>query len=420
MRWSYRVALVLLAIPAAARADDPTVKVGAVVDLRYARTDDQRSFLDRGPGKLRYGAGVNGAANLMRLSQLSLLVKAEISPVVSAFVQLNVDAEPDEAGLRSRADLITAYLGYRPELTPHIRLRFRAGAFFPPISLENTGPAWTSRYSITGSAANSWIGEELKAVGVEGSFVLKGDQDELALTGAAIGSNDPTGTLLGWRGWTLQDRQTGFGDRLAYPPVPGSAPGGPFEKNAPWVEPMVEVDGRVGWYAGATVAHSGVFEARALRYDNRADQTAFDGWQYAWMTRFSAFGIRLELPAKAELIGQHIQGDTHMGRTPGGDEAVVAPFQTTFGLVSVPVGRHRLSVRYDHFKTDDHDVLSVLDPNQEHGSAWTGCYMFEPTEHQRLAVEVIRVDSERAVRPAQGFPLRIVETLVQASWRLAF
>jgi hypothetical protein len=390
MLWSRRVALVLLAVPVAARADDPTVKVGAVIDLRYAHTGDEASYLDRGPGKLRYGAGVNGAANLLRLSQLSLLLDAEINPVVSASVQLNLDAEPDEAGLRSRADLVTAFIAYRPELTPHMRLRFRGGAFFPPISLENRGPAWTSRYSITGSAANSWIGEELKTVGVEGSFVLRGDQDELALTGAAFGSNDPTGTLLGWRGWTLQDRQTGFGDRLAYPQVPGSAPGGPFEKNAPWVEPMVEVDGRVGWYAGAAFEHVGRIEARALRYDNRADQTAFDGRQYAWMTRFSAFGIRLELPAKAELIGQHMRGDTHMGRTPAGDEAVVVPFETTFGLLTVPLGRHRLTVRYDHFKTDDQDVLSVLDPNQENGSAWTGCYMFEATEHQRVAVELIR------------------------------
>jgi hypothetical protein len=420
VRWSPSLVLLALAVPVTARADDPAVKVGAVIDLRYAHTADERSFLDRGPGKLRYGAGVNGAANLLRLSQLSLLLSADINLTLSAFVQMNVDAEPDAVGLRSRADLITAYVSYRPELTPHMRLRFRTGAFFPPISLENRGPAWTSVYSITGSAASSWIGEELKVVGVEGSFALKGDQDELALTGAGFGSNDPTGTLLGWRGWTLEDRQTGFGDRLAYPSVPGSAPGGPFAKNAPWVEPMVEVDGRLGWYAGATLEHTGRFEARALRYDNRADQTAFDGWQYAWKTRFSAYGLRLQLPAKAELIAQHMRGDTHMGRTPGGDEAVVVPFQTTFGLLTVPIRRHRLTVRYDHFKTDDRDVLSVLDPNQEHGSAWTACYMFEPAEHQRLAVELIRVDSERAVRPAQGFPLRTVESLVQVSWRLAF
>ena len=66
------VACLTLLVPAAAGADDPKVKVGGVVDLRYAHTDGTRSWLDGGPGKLRYGAGVDGRADLLRLSQLSL------------------------------------------------------------------------------------------------------------------------------------------------------------------------------------------------------------------------------------------------------------------------------------------------------------------------------------------------------------
>lgn len=413
--------VLLLGVSVAASADEPTVKLGAVIDVRYAGTDTQRSWLDRGPGKLRYGATANGAADLLRLSQLSLLLDAELNPVLYAFVQLNVDAEPDEEGLRSRADLIEAYLSYRPELSERVRLRVRGGAFFPPVSLEHAGPAWTSLYSITGSAANSWIGEEVRAIGAEGSLGLKREGDELWLTGAGFGSNDPAGTLLGWRGWAIQDRQTGFGDRLAYPPVPGMAPGLPFEPNKRWVQPMVEIDGRVGWYAGARVARSGTFEARALRYDNQGLQTVFDGFQYAWLTRFSAFGLRWELPGGSHLVAQHLRGDTHMGRTPSGEEAVLVPFETTYGLVSVPIRRHRLTLRYERFETGDRDVLpSSLDPNQENGSAWTGCYMYEPTAQQRLAVELIRVEAERAVRPLQGFPLSTTETLLQLSWRIAF
>lgn len=419
-RWTHRAILVLLAVPAAAPAEEATVKVGALVDVRYAHTGSERSGLDRGPGKLRYGAGINGAADLLRVSQLSLLVDAEVSPVFDVSVQLNVDAEPDEAGLRSRADLVEAYLSYHPELTRRIRLRFRAGAFFPPVSLEHEGRAWTSRYSITGSAANSWIGEEVRTIGVEGAFVLKGAEDEVRVVGAGFGSNDPAGTLLGWRGWAIHDRQTGFGDRLAYPPVPGMAAGLPFEHNARWAEPMVEIDGRVGWYAGASVKRTGTFEARALRYDNRGDQKVFDGWQYAWRTRFSAFGLRFELPGRIHIVGQHLRGDTHMGFTPNGAEAVMAPFRTTYGLVSAPLRRHRLTVRYERFQIEDADALPDLDPNQEDGNAWTACYTFEATEHQRIAAEVIRTESERAVRPLQGFPLRTVETLLQLSWRIDF
>ena len=46
---------------------------------------------------------------------------------------------------------------------------------------------------------------------------------------------------------------------------------------------------------GASVSRSGIVEARALHYDNRGDQTVFDGKQYAWLTRFDSYGVRLEL-----------------------------------------------------------------------------------------------------------------------------
>lgn len=413
------VALVLL-VPAPAAADDPTIKVGGLLDVRYARTDDTRSWLDGGLGKLRYGAGVNGRANLVRLSQVSLLLDAELTPVLTAHVQLNADAEPDEAGLRSRADLVEAFVLYRPELSEKVRLRLRGGAFFPPISLEHEGPAWTSAYTITGSAANSWIGEEVRTVGAEGTLVLKWDRDEARLTGAGFGSNDPAGTLLGWRGWSLHDRQTGFGDRLAYPEIPGMGPGLPFERNARWVEPLVEIDGRIGWYAGATVKRSGTYEARALRYDNRGDRTVFDGKQYAWQTHFNAFGLRVELPGRIHLLGQYLKGETYMGQTPTGDAAVEVPFRAAYGLVSVPVRRHRLSVRYDWFRTEDEDVMTELDPNDEDGSAWTACYAFEAAKGLRFAAEVIRVESDRTVRPLLGGPRHAEETLLQLSWRTSF
>src|SRR5262249_32583188 len=156
------------------------------------------------------------------------------------------------------------------------------------------------------------------------------------LLGSAFGSNDPAGTLLGWRGWSLHDRQTGFGDRLAYPVIPGMAPGFPFAQNARWVEPFVEIDRRIGWYPGATAQRSGVFEARALHYDNEGDQTVFDGKQYAWMTHFNAFGLRVELPGRVHVLGQYMDGATYMGRTPDGQDLVDTSFSTAYGLVSAP------------------------------------------------------------------------------------
>ena len=45
----------------------------------------------------------------------------------------------------------------------------KTGAFFPTISLENDDLGWTSPYTLTPSAINSWIGEELRTIGSEGT-----------------------------------------------------------------------------------------------------------------------------------------------------------------------------------------------------------------------------------------------------------
>ena len=43
----------------------------------------------------------------------------------------------------------------------------KTGAFFPTISLENDDLGWTSPYTLTPSAINSWIGDELRTIGSE-------------------------------------------------------------------------------------------------------------------------------------------------------------------------------------------------------------------------------------------------------------
>src|SRR5258705_9405197 len=57
---------------------------------------------------------------------------------------------------------------YRPVSTSAFRWSIKAGAFFPPISLENTEIGWTSPWTLTPSAINAWVGEELRTIGLEG------------------------------------------------------------------------------------------------------------------------------------------------------------------------------------------------------------------------------------------------------------
>ena len=408
----------------AVRADEEpssnAVTVGGFLDTRFARTDDTVAFLDGGLGKTRYGALDGRDASLFRVSQASVFLKAKAGETLSAFVQANLDAEPDARQYRGRVDVIEAYARYRPEPTPHLRVGVKAGLFFPPVSMENDGPAWSVTRSITASAANSWIGEEVRVTGAELSLGYRGDRDEAQALGAAFGLNDPTGSLLAWRGWALQDRQTGAADWLPLAPIASLREGGVFEEQPPWVQPFVEVDGRLGWYAGGSWTRSGAFAINGLYFDNRGKETVSDGFQYAWRTSFADAGLRLQLPGRVEILGQHMRGRARMERTPSGQYAVDARFRTSYGLASVAFGRHRLTARYDSFRVADRDVFRVEDDNDEEGHAWTGAYVFRTGQSHTLVLEALRIESDRPMRASIGLPVHAEELLVQLAFRLGF
>ena len=72
-----------------------------------------------------------------------------------------------QQGQDQAVDLSEAFLTYKPLLGGGTRIVARAGLFWPPVSLEHTGPEWRVRDTITPSAINSWIGEEVKVGGLE-------------------------------------------------------------------------------------------------------------------------------------------------------------------------------------------------------------------------------------------------------------
>jgi hypothetical protein len=412
------VAILAAAIPAAAEGGG--VEVHGVVDVRGVRTDRTKGWLDGGLGKTRYGPPVlDRPAALLRLSQLSLLVEAPVGETVSAHVHLNGEADGDRDGNRSRVDVIQGFADVRLEPSARVRVRARLGVFFPPVSQEADEIAWTGPYTITPSAATSWIAEELRTIGVEGRLAFRPEEHELALAVAAFGGNDPTGTLLAWRGWALGDRQTGLSERPALAPIPSIEPGGAFEPSPRWVQPFREIDGRVGYYAAASYKKTGLLDVRGIYYDNQADETAFDQLQYAWDTRFVSGAARVQWKA-VELLGQYLKGSTRMGRGASGRAKVDNDFCALFVMASLSSGRHRLSARFDDFSVTDRDELLAADPNDEDGRAWTAAYSFKTGDAHRLAVEVVHVDSDRPVRAALGLPVVEKETQAQASFRLRF
>jgi len=295
----------------------------------------------------------------------------------------------------------------------------KAGAFFPPVSLENTGLAWTSPFTITSSAINTWIGEEMRTFGVEAGVVHRFDEGRISISGAVFGANDPAGVLLAWRGWTVSDREAGIFDRLPLAPLRVISAAGPIPQQAPWFELRHEIDQRPGVYFGADGALDDVVEANVLFYDNRARDTAFDGFQYAWHTRFAAVGARLFAAYDVDVIGQGMVGETTMGTPAPGMSLVDTGFASAFVLVSRGWERHRVSARMEYFETTDRDRTEI-DNNAEHGTAVTAAYIFRPLERHRLTLELTQVVSFRPERAHLNLAIKARETQAQASYRIFF
>jgi hypothetical protein len=398
----------------------PALRWGAVLDLRAAHGSGERAWLDGGLGKTRYGAPASAGRAHLALAQVSVVADADLSEILTAHVQANLDAEPNAAVSRARAGLVEAFALFRPQPTPRLRLRLKGGMFFPPISLEHPGPAWSTVHSITPSAINAWVGEELRATGLEATVAYRGDRHELSASAALFSTNDPAGTLLSWRGFALHDRQTAAFDQLPIAPLPSFGPGGLFERHAKWVSPIREVDGRLGYYAGAAWSMDGVFDLRASFWDNDADPAVFDGFQYGWYTQFLSAGGRVRLPGRVEVVAQYLDGATEMGRAPDGSPVVDNAFRAGFVLATAAAGRHRLTARWDAFEVFDQDAFLAEDPNAEDGTAWTAAYQVTLGNTARLALEWLRVDSTRAARPDLGLAAKATEDQLQASLRLMF
>ncbi len=93
--------------------------------------------------------------------------------------------------------------------------------------------------------------------------------------------------------------------------------------------------------------------------------------------------------------------------------------RASFVLLTGSWGRHRLTVRRDWFHVDDMDPMVTEDDNREDGAAWTAAYLLRTGDKHRLAVEALRTDSTRPIRPTLGLPARATELLLQLSLRVS-
>lgn len=408
-----------LAAGGARAADDSALPswldldVKGLIDARIAMTSQTKSWEEGGLGKVRWGS--DGGTGVVARPEGALVIQPRFGFDWSGFIQLSASSQQ-----RPAVDLQEAYLAYKTPPASQFAFKARAGVFFPPISMENGGLAWTSPYTITSSAINTWVGEELRTIGGEGTLSWRPDEAmDIGITGALFKFNDPTGTLLAWRGWTLGDREVGLFDRIPLPRVRIIRPGATLDEQALSEEPYHEIDERFGYYAAAHAAHDDYGRLQALRYDNRADDRDLEYEQWAWWTRFWSVGYAAPEWLNFTVIAQYVTGTTTVITLPRPRKAIVyTDFWSAYALVSKDWGRHRLSLRLEKFGTDDGDTFP--DNNNEHGTGVTAAYVFRPTERQRVTLEVLHVDSHRPERVYLGFPAKARETVLQASYRFFF
>jgi hypothetical protein len=400
-----RLAIVLLALtaPAARSADwiqPPDWEID--LDARLVSSDGRRSFVNGGLGTLRYDHTESG----LRLGRARFALSEALGEVWT----LRLDASAYGDGDRNPVDLTEAYLQFRPYPFNGYRFRLRAGAFHAPISLENRAPGWESPYTLSYSAINTWLGEELRTIGAEGQLDWLGTRTghgfDLALTAGVFGWNDPAGVVIATRGFALDDRQTTLFGRV------GSSNSSALQP----IELFHEIDGRAGFYAGVEGRYLDRVVVRALHYDNRANPEAFDSaiQDFAWQTKFNSVGVRAEIANGWVAIAQWLGGETYV--EPDGTY-LGWPFRARFALVSRQLRNHRLSIRYDSFAVDSETADSS---GAQRGHAWTAAYVFEPDAHWRFTLEWLRVTSDTVNRALElGAPRVATETQLQLAVRFA-
>lgn len=357
------------------------------------------SWPDAGFGKLRYDT--DGSLEHAS-SRLALAYRGQLSTTVFAHAVADYISDASQ-----QFGLSEAYLEWRPLPTSRNRHRYRFGAYYPAISLENTDFAWESPYSDSFSALNAWIGEEVRSLGADWRLTRDlgqpGSPITLDLGAGFFYGNDPAGTLLFWRGWSVHDRQTRLNERLPLPPlVTAGASGEPDTVISRQLDPMAEIDDDPGIHVSVQWSYANRLRLSAAYWDNRSDPWAFRDGQWAWDTKFRQLSAQVSLPGDVGLIAQRMRGNTGWlvnvtatGQTTAATALAVDEFESQYILLSRHFrSRHRLSLRHDDFR-----IWRTGAFESDNGDALTVSYRIALDDRMTLTAEWTEIDSRRDLWP---------------------
>ncbi|MHB8528701.1 MAG: hypothetical protein ACYC8V_04205 [Caulobacteraceae bacterium] len=407
------VALTAMAGGARAQVDLISAEtLHGLADIRMVAADGEASFADGGFGKSRYGGDDRGGYRLRSdLAEAGVEWRPRLTWEWSAVVDAIYQPRRSQV-----VDLLQAYVVYKPVPRSATSFTARAGLFYPPISLEHDIMLWGITNTITPSALNSWVGEEVKVVGVEAGAARDFAGQRVAITAALFGGDDTAGTLLAYRGWALHDLKSTANGYFDLPPL------GPFAQQVQPSETYStrEIDHRLGYYARIDWRPNALLDINLFRYDNRGDKVGVtsDG-QWAWATRFTEAGAALRLDEKTRVLTQAVVGRTQFGfETSQGLFADVG-FRSVYALLSRDVGRSTLTGRIDLFATSDH-AARTGESNAERGWALTAAYRYPISRHADVRLEALHIWSHRPSQALAGLTPTQAQTVLQSSLRLSF
>jgi len=360
-------------------------------DVRLVAPPSTDAYRDGGLGKLRYGAGDASAG----LGDLVARLRADEGAwSMQAEGRANADYGP-------ALDLLDAFVRYAPRSNTQWVWSVRAGAFFPPLSLENEQVGWSSFWTVTPSAIDSWVGAELRTIGAEGTLEWHSNGSDIALNAALFGWNDTAGVLIAERGWTFDDRVTGLFEKTRLPDAVALAAHRPPPAT---VHLFSEIDSRPGWYLDLSYELDGKTGVEVMRYDNQADPTR----PRAWHTAFWDIGLRQQIGA-VTLLSQAMAGTTVIRPTPAAFTAT--DFKSTYVLVGWDLDRWWLAARADVFQTRTRTTAPA--DLSEDGYAFDATASYLLRDWLRLSAEYLTVDDRRGQRAVVGDAPHAIERQFQ-------
>lgn len=376
-----------------------------LVQLDAYAGDTERSWLEQGFGKTEVSRG--GLALDQAAIEWRPRFNFAVSGVVTGLYQSRLD---------HRFDVGEAYLKVKAPPTSLGKASARLGIFYPPISLEHDGVGWTTPNSLSGSALNTWVGEELKVTGAEVSLARTFGDHEVTATGALFGYADTAGTLLTFRGWVLDGERAGLETHFGLPPL------SPFaaQFQPPVSIPFRELDHRAGYYLRLEWRPPAPVVAHALYFDNGGDLRSVDSeGQWAWRTRFAEAGLTWQATEDTKIMAQAMSGSTEMGYRMPDALWFDAGFRAAYVTLERRIGEDAVTARIDAFSVSDRSFVG-LDDNNEDGWAATAAWRHRLAPHADLLFEGKYIDSRRPSRALAGEASDQGEALLQTALRLSF